>query len=196
MKKSYDKFLTLVKNECKNYGVQFEIRNTSYVKTGIIKCSGYFDDAVPLILVAGKRDGFKTTLAHEYCHLTQWVDGLDLFIKSDHAIKATDRWLLGNRVNHIEEHMAICRDLELDNEIRTSHFVRKYDLDISVDNYIKMANAYVLSYNWLLVSRKWSKPGNSPYSNKRLIAAMSNKFDMDYETLDPNIYKIFKEEKI
>jgi hypothetical protein len=46
------------------------------------------------------------------------------------------------------------------------------------------------------VSRKWSNPNNSPYKNNRLVEAMSNKFDMDYENIPDNLLKIFIEEKI
>jgi hypothetical protein len=63
-------------------------------------------------------------------------------------------------------------------------------------HYVKKANAYVQFYNWMLVTRKWSKPNNSPYKNKNLVAAMSNKFNMKYDSLSPKLEKIFKTENI
>jgi hypothetical protein len=42
----------------------------------------------------------------------------------------------------------------------------------------------------------WSVPGNSPYGNKRILNAMSDKFDMNYDKLSDEIKKMFKEEKI
>ena len=38
--------------------------------------------------------------------------------------------------------------------------------------------------------------GNSPYGNKRILNAMSDKFDMNYDKLSDEIKKMFKEEKI
>ena len=72
----------------------------------------------------------------------------------------------------------------------------KWNLDIDVKKYTKKANAYVLFYLYLQESRKWSIPGNSPYENKRILEAMSDQFDMNYESLDPKIRKIYQEELI
>ena len=157
MKKSYEEFLELVKKDCKANCVKLNITKGKYVKLNSFKCGGYFDGDgdKPMLVVAGGREDFKAILAHEYCHLTQWVDKIKIWDKSSPSLEILNSWLEGEEVKKIKKHAGICRDLELDNEIRSSKIVKKYDLGISVGKYIKRANAYVLFYNYLLVSRKW-----------------------------------------
>ena len=74
--------------------------------------------------------------------------------------------------------------------------IKKWKLPIDVNEYIRKANAYVLFYNYLKKTRKWSEPTNSPYINKNIVEAMSDKFDMDYEKLSPELFELYKREKI
>jgi hypothetical protein len=196
MKKSYEEFIQMVKSECKKYGVKLDLRKGKYIRLMGFRCGGCFEDTPPTLTVAMGHKESKALFAHEYCHLTQWADGIQLWSQCAESLSILEGWLKGEEVNDIEKHIAICRSLELDNEMRTSKIIEEYDLDIDLDLYIKKSNAYVLFYNWLLESRRWSKPGNSPYVNPRVLEVMSNKFDMNYETLDPEISRIFKQENI
>jgi hypothetical protein len=45
-------------------------------------------------------------------------------------------------------------------------------------------------------SRRWCTPERSPYTNKKVIASMSNEFNMDYSIIPEHIKQIFIEEKI
>jgi hypothetical protein len=45
-------------------------------------------------------------------------------------------------------------------------------------------------------TRKWSKPNNTPYSNKRIVAAMPANFRMNYTKLPKRLEKLYKEENI
>jgi hypothetical protein len=74
--------------------------------------------------------------------------------------------------------------------------IKRFNLPIDIDIYIKKANAYVQYYNYLPISRKWCNPKNTPYKNERLVEAMSTKFNMDYSKLTNKLLKIFEEEKI
>ena len=105
-----------------------------------------------------------------------------------------DEWLEGKEVPNIKKHLATCRNLELDNEKRAVKIIKKFDLDIDIDRYIKKANAYVLFYNRLLATRKWATPKNSPYSNQRIIEKMPRYFMKDYSTLSKRIEKVFEQE--
>jgi hypothetical protein len=97
-------------------------------------------------------------------------------------------------VENIAEHIAACRDLELDNEKRTVKIIKEFSLPINITQYIKKSNAYVHFYNYMLISRRWCTPKNSPYTNKKVIESMSGKFDMEYKTLSKNLENIFTEE--
>ena len=193
-----EEFIKHVKSECKKHNVNCILKNTKTIKLtdSNDKCSGYFDEEN--LVVAMNRPDALQILVHEYGHLTQWVEQCDLWVASikNNSHDKLYRWLAGENVRGIEKAIAICRDLELDNEKRSVKIIKKFNLPIDTNTYIKTANAYVQFYNYLLISRKWCKPNNSPYKNKHLLEAMSSKFNMNYNRLTNKLLKIFKEEKI
>lgn len=190
-------FINFVKAECKELGVKVDLRPSKYVKLDKnIQCSGWFDSANKELVVAMNRPDALSILVHEYCHVTQWIEGIDLWVKSDNAISKVDQWLGGKRIHHIDKHLAIARDLELDNEKRAVRMIRKWKLNINVDDYIRKANAYVHFYNWIRHTRKWSKPANSPYSNSHVLSRMSTRFNMQYMRLTPHVEAAFAAAKI
>jgi len=192
-----DEFIRHVKLECKKHNIKCVLKNTKTVKLdGTSRCSGYFDEES--LVVAMNRPDALQILVHEYCHLTQWVEQCDIWVTSTKN-KSHDklyRWLDGEEVKGIEEAINICRDLELDNEKRSVKMIKRFNLPIDIDLYIKKANAYVQFYNYLSVSRKWCRPKNTPYKNDRLLENMSNKFNMNYNKLTNKLLKIFVEENI
>ena len=197
----YDKntqaFIDHVKKECKKHGIKASLRNTKYVKlSGNIKCSGYFDDENRVLVCSMNRPDFLEILAHEYCHLTQYVDKIELWDAVNVSMPLLDEWLSGEEVEDIDQHISKCRDLELDNEKRTVEVIKKFDLNMDLDHYVRKANAYVQFYNYMKHSRRWCTPERSPYTNKRVISSMSNQFDMEYSEIPQDIKQIFIEEKI
>jgi len=191
-KKSFEEFVKFVKSECRKHGVKCSLRKVNYLKDGAQECSGYFD--TEQLVVAMLHPLAKQILAHEYCHLTQWRDGIKLWDQSDDSIKMLDLWIDGIDVPDIKKHISVVRRLELDNEKRTSELVDEWVLGTTRRMYIKRANAYVQFYNWMAITRRWSKHLGAPYLNKRLVAAMSDKFDMNYSRITPEIRRIFEEE--
>jgi hypothetical protein len=194
-------FVKWVKNECKKHGVECCLRKVKYLRLEkTIKCSGYFDDGcgggAPKLVVAVNRPDWLEILVHEYCHLTQWKSGYKLWNRAGESLHHIEKWLSGERVSRISNHLANARDLELDNEKRSVELIKKWNLDIDVDNYIRKANAYIQFYNYLRMSRKWSLPSNSPYTNKNLLSVMSNKFNMNYKKMSKRVEKIFIKENI
>ena len=196
-------FIQHVKDECKRLGVKTHIKDVKYVKLSpTIKCSGYFDEADPdkgAILAAsmGKPDGLEI-LVHEYCHLTQWQDGFHLWKKAGSALSIIDEWLEGKykRPQTLDRAFEIAIGLERNNEMRSVRVINEWGLSIDVSTYIKKANSYLMFYNWLRKTRKWSNPNNQPYNNKRLIAAMPDNFKMNYSKLPKKYEVIYKEENI
>jgi hypothetical protein len=74
--------------------------------------------------------------------------------------------------------------------------INEWGLSIDTDKYIKRANAYLMFYNWLKQTRKWSNPNNTPYGNKRIVAAMPTNFKLDYSKLPKRFEKLYREENI
>lgn len=197
MNKKAREFIKYVKEECKKYGIKCDLRRTKYVRLpGKLKCSGYFDDHDMELVCSMNRPDSLEILAHEFGHVTQWKDQIDLWKKADVSIPKVDEWLMGEDVPDIKKHLAVSRDLELDNEKRAVKIIKKFGLDIDIDQYIKKANCYVHFYNRMLATRKWCSPDNSPYNNKRLIKQMPAHFRMNYNKLPKKIEQVFIEEQI
>jgi len=191
------RFIAFVKRKCKENGIKCELRPVKYLRlSGNIKCSGYFDENEGKLVVAMNRVDWIEILAHEYCHLTQWVEGVDVYKLGSIGCGIVDSWLGGNEVPGIEVWLGFNRDMELDNEKRTVALIKKWGLNVDIDLYIKKSNAYVQFYNYIGYTRRWSKPGNSPYLNKRVIDAMPNQFRMNYNKMSKKLYKLFIDEGI
>jgi len=192
------KFVKWVKEQCKLHGVKCSLRNVKYLKlSGNIKCSGYFDGGdSPILAVAMNRKDWIEILAHEYCHLTQWVDGIKLWDKAMVSLVEVNDWLSGIDVKNSSEHVAVARDLELDNEKRTASLIKEWGLNVDLDCYIKKANAYIQFYNHLTKTRRWSKPGNSPYGNVNIYNAMPTTFTMRYTKMSKKVEELFVKEGI
>jgi len=190
-------FIEFVKHQCFEYGVKCRLKNVKYLKlSGNIKCSGYFDSELPELVVAINRKDWIEILVHEYCHLTQWVEKIPLWDKSATSLAKVDDWLGGQEVRGISRHLGIARDLELDNEKRAVALIQEWGLKVDVEHYIRKANAYVQFYNYMGISRRWSKPGNSPYSNENIINEMPDKFNMNYKKMSKKVENVFKRENI
>jgi hypothetical protein len=198
-------FIAHVKSECEKHGVEYRRFNAPFVElTESIKCSGFFSDGTdesfdhPILCFADERTDWLEILVHEYCHMTQWLDGdhFDLWGKAVDAIDFVDKWIGGEDISGIEEYINISRDLELDNEKRSVEMMKKFDLPIDISKYIKKSNAYVHFYNYLKTTRKWSVPGNAPYQNENILNAMSENFDMEYSYLTEDLKKLYAFERI
>ena len=197
MRAKEKRFIQWVKKQCKENGIKCDLRKVKYLKlSGNIKCSGYFDDEERKLVVAMNRPDWLGILVHEYCHLTQWADGIKIWTQGCESLSKVDVWLAGKSVRGIKKALEQSRDLELDNEKRSVALMQKWDLDIDVDEYIRKANAYVMFYNYMYHSRKWSLPGNSPYTNQTIVSNMSNKFNMRYNKMSERLVKLYKEQNI
>lgn len=195
-KKEQD-FIQYVKSRCKEHGVKCSLRNSKFVKMeGHVKCSGWFDEEVPELVVSMNRPDWIEILAHEYSHLTQFVEQIPVWTEGVTSLPVVWAWLDGKDHPKIDYHIDSAKELELDNEQRTVKIIQAFELNIDLDHYIKKANAYIMFYNWLKQTRRWSSPHNSPYKNQRLVDAMSSKFNMNYNKMPKRIEKIFREEQI
>lgn len=192
-------FIDFVKQECKRVGIKCILKNVKSVKLSEgsnARCSGYFDSENKELVVSMKRPDSLAILVHEYCHLTQWEEQIPLWKKADISLTKIDEWLCGKEIRNIKKHLAIARDLELDNEKRSVKMIRKWKLSINIKDYIQKANSYIHFYNYIYYTRKWSKPRNTPYTNKQIQAIMSDRFNMRYDVLPEKIHNAFVAAKI
>ena len=187
------KFIQYVKEQCALYGIKCLIRPVKYVKlSGNIQCGGWFDETEKQLVCASNRPDFLQILVHEFSHLTQWVDQWQAWRRGIGGIGYVDEWLGGKKVANIRKHLAYSRDLELDNEKRSVKHIKKFNLSINIEDYIRRANAYVLFYNRLFITRKWATNKNSPYSNPLIYNKMPKTFRVNYTSSCSKYNKIFE----
>ena len=191
------RFVKWVKKQCRKHKVKCDLRNVKYLRlSGNIKCSGYFDDTKPVLVVSMNRKDWIEILVHEYCHLTQWAEGIPLWEQAGDSLAVMEEWLGGKDVPDIDYHLGIARDLELDNEKRSVELLCRWGLDVDIDYYIQKANAYIQFYNYMGKTRRWSNPQNSPYGNPNVVKEMPKTFRMNYKRMSKRIEKVFINEKI
>ena len=188
-------FVDYVKKECRSRKVKFDLRKRSgYLRlSGNIKCSGYFDGDFKELVVAAKRKDWVEILVHEYGHLTQWAEQCEEWVACGN-VDHVDRWLAGEEVEDVFDHIRTLRNLELDNEKRSVELIKRFDLPVDIKTYIKKANGYVYFYTWMMKTRRWSELENSPYSNENIINAMPEEFQEDYENIPDYVAKVFEQE--
>jgi len=191
------RFIKYVKRICAEHDIKLDLRRAKKLRlSDNIKCSGYFDDVNRVLAVAMKSEDSLGVLVHEFCHLMQYLDytrgRFRRWSIATTALGKVDSWLAGTPVTNLKRAVGYARDLELDNEKRTVAMIQKWDLPVDIDDYIMKANAYILFYNWMHKTRKWSNPSNTPYGNPKVYKSMSNKFNMKYTTLSRNVRKAFE----
>jgi hypothetical protein len=191
-------FIQHVKEHCKEVGIKCDIRPVKYlVLSGNIRCSGYFCEETMKLVVAGKSKDWLGILVHEYAHLTQWQDKrTNIWKTGSIGVTHLDDWLGGKKIRSVKKAIEWSRDLELDNEKRSVKLIKKWKLPIDLNDYIKKANAYIQFYNWMRYSKRWSRPGNAPYSNKVIYEAMPPNFRMNYKKMSDKYLKLYKEQNI
>lgn len=190
-------FIKYVKAECQKHGIKLRLKRTSYlVASKSIRCSGYFDEHAKELVVAKKNPKWLEILVHEFAHLTQWVDNCKEWRNLGDSIEKVDNWLEGKRVKYVKKALARVRDLELDNEKRSTKIIRDWDLPIDIKEYTKKANAYVQFYNWMYFTRRWCSVKNSPTKNPKIYKHMPSIFRMDYKNMPEKYYKIFEEQGV
>jgi hypothetical protein len=161
------------------------------------ECSGLFDaDNSELIVNINKPQNlWLPVFVHEVCHMDQFIEDCEIwkncYIKNNDVSGILDMWLqhiVDLNQTQLDEVTNKILDLELDCEKRAVEKIKKYKLDININDYIKKANAYVYFYRALAKTRKWTSAEVSPYVLKEVWEKMPIKFLKDqseYKSNDP-----------
>ena len=181
-----DKFVQFVKDECKEHGVKLRFSPYKRVKAGGY-VSGYFDDNPPVLVIAKKHPLWLGILAHEFCHLRQWVEKADVYTKTkistgECAWTVQNRQLAGEKIpeEHLDEAYRIIIRCERDCDLRAMDYIRKFKLPIDLKEYARQANAYHFFYHAVKARGKWY--GKVPiYLNKKVIKLSPNHMRTDPE---------------
>jgi hypothetical protein len=201
--KTSNSFLEAIKKECDDNGVQYlfpETEKMSYPDSDI-KVSGYFSDSpTPVLACAiGKpEDKWYEILVHESCHMDQWKEKSDIwlsqFADGINCDKGLDDWLAGKEF-HLDEYHYYVRTIqavEIDCEKRAVEKIKKYNLPINIERYIKSANSYLFFYSVMLETRKWCDI--APYEVSEIMELMPDYFlnEDKYKELSNELLQIYK----
>lgn len=176
------KFLKHVREHLSEYGGRLVFGRGNKVNCGDgCRSIGYFSDNPLEIRVARKSRDPITTVAHEYAHFLQWLEN------PQHVMRADDKasfimfdWLGGKEFENRDVEKAFCRVMvmERDAERRTVELIKKFNLNVDIDKYIRQANCYIYMH-WIMKERRsWRyKPGCvDPFSSRTVISKMPNTF--------------------
>jgi hypothetical protein len=190
-------FIKFVKAECEANDIKLKLKRTHYiVASKSIRCSGYFDEVSRELVVARNNPQWLEILVHEFAHLTQWKDNCKEWRNLGDSITKVDDWLAGKRVKYVKKALGRVRDLELDNEKRSTKLIKDWGLPIDIKEYTQKANAYVQFYNWMYFTRRWCSIKNSPTKNPEVYKQMPTIFRMDYKNMSEKYLRIFEEQGV
>jgi hypothetical protein len=194
-------FVRHVGDECRRFGIQLQLLKKKHIMCDGFSTSGFFREEEGKIAVAiGKpEEDWVATLAHEFSHFNQFKTRAkvwrNLTIGSSDAGTLVELWIqkiIELNEKQIRKYISAVRDLELDCEKRTVRLIRKFKLSTDTKTYTMEANAYIMFYNAVMKLRKWCKPGKPPYNNSKILAKMSDRFDMNYSSISPSLLNIYR----
>jgi hypothetical protein len=176
------KFLKHVREHLKEYGGKLVFGRGNKVNCGDgCRSIGYFSDRPLEIRVATKSRDPISTIAHEYAHFLQWIDTPQNIMQADdRASLLVFDWLTGKYYDKKEVQKAFCRVMvmERDAERRTVDLIKKFDLKVDIDKYIRQANCYIYMH-WIMRERrswKYRTGVSDPMESRNLISMMPNTF--------------------
>jgi hypothetical protein len=166
--KNFVPFFEWVEDYCRQHGKKITIVNSSKINFFGGACSGWCDGNE--IALAARGPLFEETFVHEFSHLTQAVEEIELW-KEDFSFW-TD--LQKGRIA-ADSYFSVLEiiALERDCEARSLAFSKKWNL---FDNkiYAQRANTYLYYYQYVFLSRFWSNSAGI-YCNPELISSMPEK---------------------
>lgn len=117
------------------------------------------------LMIATKRPRWQWlgTLAHELCHVMQWLECEPTYygtakMKGEDATAYVDKWLEFEKEfdkRTIRRAVQLTLDCELDNEKRCVRMIKKFKLPIDQKRYIQAANSYLFFYQVMFENRTW-----------------------------------------
>ncbi len=160
------RFVDFVRAQCAAHGIRFHLGATR--RSGNV---GYFDDKRKFLFVAADEADWLTTLAHEYGHMTQWIEGrFGWDPRAEDADSRFEEWLVGKHPDYSARRVlrlvrAIQR-CELDAERRALHLARRWHLTPDVIALARSGNANVWRYEVARQISTWPKNADATIEEK------------------------------
>ena len=187
------RLIDIIEDDSKKHNTTVRFDESAFTTSAVdsVGSSGYFDDATRTLAVATYKpmQEWITTLAHEYCHMTQFVHGAKAWTdlgkdygKGESATNVTFDWLNGIKHGSTLELLAAINTtmmVEFDCEKKTVGLMQFMGAPIDLEVYTQKALAYVCFYHAVKKYRTWYDPLNPPYSNEAVWSKMPKTFDFD-----------------
>lgn len=175
--------------ECAMHGMKILFLPKSFVYADSAKCSGYFDEDARSIIVATKnpqRD-WMPTFIHEFCHFRQFIEKDPVLNKISNSTRIDHDmwdWIDGRNIPmpRVRKSVRAFQEMELNCEKRVVDIINNFGLSIIVEDYIRMANTYVLFYGMILKTRRWYV--TPPYQSTKLLKTIPDKFVTSFKLPD------------
>lgn len=128
-----------------------------------LPCSGWFAPDKKIFACAMGSEFSLEVYTHEFGHYTQWKDGV---LKEEITDDEMWPWLNGIDFKYdvIKKSVRQAQLIEADNENRTVDLIKSYGLPIDIEVYRQKSNSYLLFYEVVLRTRRWSVAGKPSYS--------------------------------
>ena len=175
--------------ECLKKKIKIVFEHKSFVWADGIKCSGYFDEDDKELWVATRKPqrDFFPVFVHEFSHFQQWLQSDPVYMKISSARDIDNdmwEWINGKDIpeDRVNKSIQAYQEMELGCEKRVVEHIEKSGLSIEKNNYIKMANIYVLFYSLVRETRKWYK--TPPYTIKGVLDCIPSTFIESFDISD------------
>lgn len=173
--KNLNKLIADVATKCVAHGITLSLIHVKNVDQENLPCSGYFDEKS--LVVATKKKKIRDwvdVLVHESCHLDQFVEKSEVWVSDGDSLSVVESWIKGKKMNLAKRDQGFKNTLliELDCEKRSLKKIKKYNLNIDIEEYTQKANSYLFSYMVALYERRWH---SSPYENPKIWKKMPKK---------------------
>lgn len=191
------KFIEYELDKCRRNNIKIYVPKARHVPLGQGTVAGYFDDENQIFAVAYYRsiNHWLPVFVHETCHMDQWLEQIpewNVSINGIDAMELLEDWLSLTIELDQETKATVFKhiiDIELDCERRSVEKIKKYNLPINIQTYIKKSNAYVWSYRLVQQTRVWEH--SAAYEFPKVWRKMPAHFDNEYNILPDNISQIF-----
>lgn len=188
-------FVRFVKNHLADYGMKLVIGRGKTVNTDGFRCSGFFNEDLKVIKVAGKAENFLAILVHEYCHFLQYLNNSKIYEKSHRAGYVVDNWLKGKNFDTklVKRSFFLVRAMERDCEKRAVKVIKKFKLKIDEKLYTKKAHCYIYSHFLMERKRKFDSYIKNPYKSQTVLKIMpSTMATLSHKKIPPKIYSVLE----
>lgn len=175
------RFVNHVRNELSQHGMKLVFGRGVQVNCEGMRLSGYFSELEGVIRVGRRNSYWLTILAHEYAHFLQWKNNsreyVDININNKDSIYIIEDWIGGTeyRPSTLRKAFVKARLLEKRCEMKALSLIRRFNLPVNEEYFVKQANCHIYYYHMMEKTR--SRSGlDFLFANRRLNRVVPSTF--------------------